>query len=410
MDISKYLDEKRSIQESFLEFLENDEKIEENFDNFKIILDNLKILDNKHEFRLILHLISSICDNHFRGPTFFDKIERTIKYFKDHINNYYSNSEIFSFFKQNKRILLFLIKEGIIIVDEYVARKITTGKFAIKFNYPQYFLPEIKPFSNEKWFPKKELSEDLQKELPENFNELREKGENESFICNLIREDSVEDFIAYFNKNCISPNAIINKSIYETNQFLLERHYSHLFYQINCEDVSLIEYAAFFGSIQIFTYLKNVNADLTPLLFFYGIHSKNAELIHLIEELHIYEKSYRELFYESIKCHHNDIANYFINYLKDEDVNSYDTFIESMACYNFTFLPNKQTDGSNFRQLCHFDYYEVVKYLSTIRDPFAISMSLNQIQNHIIQSHSKSYNSITFKIILFNYIQNHNIQ
>ena len=31
-----------------------------------------------------------------------------------------------------------------------------------------------------------------------NYEEKRQEGENDSYICSLIREDSVEEFIAYF--------------------------------------------------------------------------------------------------------------------------------------------------------------------------------------------------------------------
>ena len=173
---------------------------------------------------------------------------------------------------------MFLIKEEHLAVDEYFIKKIDSYEFKTK-NYPKYFELEILHFKNEKLFS--EIMLNHSKEQLDDFNEMRNKGENESYICKLIREDSIKNFIIYFNKNCISPNAIINPSIYETNSFLLENQI-----QSN-KDITLIEYAAFFGSIQIFTFLKNMNANLTPSLWFYVIHSKNAELIHLLEELHI---------------------------------------------------------------------------------------------------------------------------
>ena len=384
MNVAKYLDEMKDMQETFLEFLENIESIEENFKKLKIKFENMKIRDNKHDFRLVLHFISSICDNYCRSPSIFDKIERILQLFKADIKNYYTNSEIFSIFKQNTRLLLFLIKEEIIIVDENIAKKITTDEFREK-KYPQYFAPEIKPFENKKWFLELDENLNLKKSLPENFELMRNKGENESFICKLIREDSVEDFIVHFNKKCISPNATINPSIYETNSFLLEN-------QIQSKDgIKLIEYAAFFGSIQIFTFLKNEKAELTPSLWLYAIHSKNAELIHLLEELDIEpiinndneEKSYIECFKESIKCHHNAIANYFINnYLSNKDENSKDTFVQSLEYYNFLFLPKELVDESSFCHLCHFDYYSFVKDLSSRVD---IDFSIKEIQDHIIR-------------------------
>ena len=384
MDITKYLDEMRNIEEYFQVFLDEEENIEKNLNNLNIKFEDMKIRNNKHDLRLLLHFISSLCDNYYRSPTFYIKIERILQIFKDEIKKFYLNSEIFNIFKQNKRILLFLINEQLLTVDEYVFKKIITSEY-IEKKYPQYFAPEIKRIENEKWFPKDELAEDLEKGQPDNFNELRNKGENERFICKLIRDDLVEDFITHVNKNSISVNAEINPSIYETNSFLLERQNS------SEQGITLIEYAAFFGSIQIFTFLKNENARLTPSLWLYVIHSNNAELIHLLEELHIEksttaeekEKLYIECFKESIKCHHNSIANYFINnYLQSKDANSEETFIQSLEYYNFSFLQNERVNKSSFCHLCHFDYYTIAKDFSTMRD---INVNSIVIQNQNIQ-------------------------
>ena len=72
------------------------------------------------------------------------------------------------------------------------------------------------------------------------------------YICSLIRNDQVVDFIAHLEKNNISPSSTIKQSIYETNQFLNKK-----------EKISLIEYSAFFGAQQIFVYLNKKNVDLT---------------------------------------------------------------------------------------------------------------------------------------------------
>ena len=384
MSISKYLNDLKTIQENFLEFLENIENIEENFQLLQIKFEDTKIRDNKQDLRLFLHFISNICNNYFHGPTFFFKIEQTIRFFKDNIKKYYSNSEIFNIFKENKRIILFLINEKIITIDKSIAKTITSVEFSDKY-YPQYFSPEIKPFANEKWFPKNKLIE----ELPDNFNELRIKGENSSFICKLIREDLVKDFISYYTKNCISSNAKINPSIYETNSFLLEEYNEFIGLFRSKNDITLIEYAAFFGSIQIFNFLKNENAKLKPLLWFYVIHSRNAELIHLLEELHVNpimngKNSYIGCFNESIKCHHNDIAYYFINnYLQNEDENSQNTLKQSLKYYNFTFLKNELINESSFCFMCKYDYYSLAKVFLATRDVEINSKENNEIQNHL---------------------------
>ena len=68
-----------------------------------------------------------------------------------------------------------------------------------------------------------------------------------------------------------------------------------------------MEYAAFFGSIQIFQYLKINGVEMNQELWLYSIHGKNAEIIHLIEERHIEPtiadvNSYKECFIESISA------------------------------------------------------------------------------------------------------------
>ena len=193
----------------------------------------------------------------------------------------------------------------------------------------------------------------------------------------MIREDLIEDFIIYVNKNCISPNATINPSIYETNSFILQSK----------KDITLFEYAAFFGSIQIFTYLKNVEAKLSFPILFCTVHSKNAELIHFFEEyfdkgeIKEFKELYGEFFLASIICHHNEITNYLINKcLQNKVENSYDTFLLSLEYYNFSFLQKKHMNESSFGPLCLFDYCSPVK---TILEEKGVDVNEKIVQNHI---------------------------
>ena len=65
----------------------------------------------------------------------------------------------------------------------------------------------------------------------------------------------------------------------------------------------------FFGSIEIYQFLNFNNVLLRPRLWYYSIHSKNAEIIHFLEENHVTPKdnTYEECYKESIKCHHNEL-------------------------------------------------------------------------------------------------------
>ena len=123
-------------------------------------------------------------------------------------------------------------------------------------------------------------------------------------MCQLIRQDDVQEFISYINRKNISSSQKVPLSLFGTNPFLINNQ------------PTLIEYAAFYGSIQIFQYLQ-FKVRLTKQLLNYSIHGQNSDIIHLLEN------SENSLFglLETIKCHHNNIANYFIDaFLLNDDL------------------------------------------------------------------------------------------
>ena len=291
MSFQAYLDTMKDIQDNILNFLEEEVNSEENFLILEKIFKDTKISDNIYDILSLLHLISRIWNNSYRFPNFFSKLERILLIFKKDIKKYFSNSEIFNIFKSNKRILLFLIEQQIIVFDENIAKKIACTYKYIEAKYPQYFQPEIQPFINEKWFPKynpntkeNEWVEEIKKELPENFYDKRKEGENDNKICELIRKDLITEFVAHVTRNSVSLNAKIQPSIYETNSFLLKNPKKT---NQKDEGFSLIEYAVFFGSIQIFNYLRLEGVELKPSLWYFAIHGRNSEIIHFLEDNHV---------------------------------------------------------------------------------------------------------------------------
>lgn len=211
--------------------------------------------------------------------------------------------------------------------------------------YSFYLFSEIKPFIQD--VDKKQiLSEfsDLVKNLSldfenedsyeENLQQFKEKcliGENDSYLCSLIRQDSVIEFIQYITKNSININSSVKHSIFETNIFLIQN-----------QPTTLIEYATFFGSIEIFQYLYFNNAQVNESLWLYAIHSDNAEIIHLLEQYKIEpkDKTYIECFKESIKCHNNNVANYIYDNLVIYKNNKENLLLYGYQYDNYEFLPN----------------------------------------------------------------------
>lgn len=326
MDLNEYLEKMRGIQKELLEYLDNEENIEETFINLINIFDSQKIKENRHELKSILRLILKITKNHYRYPNFFSKIEKIINFLKDEIKKKFSNFEIFMIFKTSKRILLYLLKENIMSIDTNISAIMMNEKYK-KANYHFYFFSEMKPFLDSK------LREEIEKEIQSDYEEKREIGENDSYLCEMIRSDLIDQFISFVNQQNIFLGSKIKPSIFETNSYLIGK------------EITLIEYAAFFGSCQIFKYLYLNKVRANRSLWFFAIHSDNPEMVHLLEVSEILPEynSYQKVIEESIKCHHNEITYYFLdNYIiEQEKIRNFQNNIYAYCFHyhNYEFMP-----------------------------------------------------------------------
>lgn len=348
--------EMKGIQYKLLEYIDKEHNTEENFQNINQLLIDQKILENRHDTSTFLYLISKIANNHHRVNDFFTKIEHIIKSIKDDILKHFTNTEIFDIFKQNKRLLLFLLQEKMIQFDTKIVSKIIEGKYRELF-YPHYFYTEIKPFIS------CILDTDIKRKIPENFDQKRSNGENDQIVCELIRNDSIEEFITFVNKKFLPLSSLIDPSIFETNCFLLKN-----------KKLNLIEHAAFFGSIQIFKYLHINGVELKPSIWIQAIHGNNPEVINYIQEKNVVpeDQSYEECLKEAVKCHHNDIVVYILDYLLDkkvETVNRHKKYNKNLLVYcfhyrNYISFPSRfQNNRFLFHYACEYDYFYIVKSL-----------------------------------------------
>ena len=362
--IREYFSEKESIQNALLDYL-NTENTNEDFflEKISYLKDRTNnkqaIQKNRQELKNFLFLLLNISNNHHRTPNFFSKVNNILIYLSEIIKLTFSNYDLFQIFQSNKSILLFLISQRIILLDENILKEIFEEGPQETPKYCHFFVPEIKRNLNDTEKVTR-IEEEILKVNEHNFEDYEQKrliGENDSYISSLIRSDSINDFIEYISQFNISISSEINQSIFETNQFLIDKK------------PTLIEYAGFFGSIQIFKYLLVNKATLTPSLWLYAIHSNNPELIHLLEENNIKpdDATFEECFEESIKCHHNELANYFENnYLNynSEKENYNEKAISCIFKYsNYTFFPDNFIENFVFFYLCKYDYSEIVKHL-----------------------------------------------
>ena len=348
-DVQQYLEINKNIQRKIIEFLEHDSNTEENYQNLIQLIDENKIKEDEFKLQELLHLISIISSHHHRSLDFFPKIERILLNFQKEIKQRLSNSEIFYIFNNNKRIILFLIEENLIIPNKQIVKQ---KEYDISFL--SYFCTNFNELYNKYILQAIDLEVKKIGKLPiEVFNQKRKTGENDNYICQLIRNDSIEEFITYINKNDYFLSSKVEDSIFETNQFLLENK------------PLLIEYSAFFGSTQIFKYLYLNGCKLTPSLWLYSIHGNDPEIISILEENEIKPKdeSYIECYNESIKCHHINMTEYILQKILDnKSENDLNQISKSIKYYNFIYFPKDINSIFAFQKFCRYGYFNFVKF------------------------------------------------
>ncbi|KAK8892285.1 hypothetical protein M9Y10_029510 [Tritrichomonas musculus] len=322
LEIQQYLDKGRNYQEYLLEFFSNDINT---FQEFIENIESIRDQNDRLEFMSFLYLLSNIANNYHRMPNFFNKIDSILLNYKDYIKQNFSQIELFKIFKKSKRILLFLLDNKMLTMTQGMADTITK-EFYRKADYPAYFYYEIRPFINSRL--REEIEAKIGQITPDEFNIKRKNAENDNYICNLIRNDLIDDFKQRISTSSLSQYPkLIEPSIFETNFFLLNRK------------PTLIEYSAFFGSSDIFKFLNESKNKLPQSIWLYAIHGNKSDIIQIIEQNNVKPKdeSFHECLIEAIKCHHLEIIEKFTQAHPDIISDLIPQIIES---YNFAYFPD----------------------------------------------------------------------
>ena len=257
MEIEAWVKEKKELYTHILRFLESEGDSENEFQLLTKIVDDQEIVKNERSLKETFQLLYKIGSNHHRSSELFNRLSRIIEYLKKN-DLQIQKEEIMNIFKSNKPLLLFLFEQEILISDESIVKYIMdSSEQELYF----YFSLGIKDY--------------IEEEFQENFDTFISKmkeGLNDSYICKIIRQDSIDEFVSHINRTNLSLKSTIKADVYESNSILIEK------------DASLIEYALFYGSIQIVKYLVNNHVEISPQSFNYAIHSNNPELIEFFEE------------------------------------------------------------------------------------------------------------------------------
>lgn len=383
IEIQQYFGRKKEVYNALFKFIESNDFADRYFDNLIKIVQMQEIQNTREEFEKFILLILNICNNHYKHTGFLNKLFQVLLYFQNDIKHHFSNFEIYNIFMSNKAILLFLIQKQILIVDERIANYLFYST-----NY-EFFWPEIKPFISKE---KVDLIEKVFKEKNPNFfdsyEEKRRIGENDSYICTIIRKDLISEFVQYMTRTNISYKEKVTPSIFETNSYLLEN------------DPNLIEYATFFGSIKIIQYMNFKGVDIEPNLINYAIHSNNAKLVHTLEEFNL-DFCNESCLIESIKCHHNNFANYILNHFYPFNSNKEFSYNERLFSsvfqyHNYAYLPYRFSNDYEFYYLCFYKFFTLVDlYMKTKEKDIELQIIIFFVflSNFILQFNSIS-NSI----------------
>lgn len=147
MENGEYINQQKDLYKVILDFFEKEsDSNDDDLEQVITFLTNKKIIDNHDELQLFLQLIFKFLKNYHRNNSFFIKIQQILLKFAAKINYYFSNIELYNLFKNNKRILLFLIENNIIIIDKTIANYLFKKCDINGTKYCQFFLPEIKNF------------------------------------------------------------------------------------------------------------------------------------------------------------------------------------------------------------------------------------------------------------------------
>ena len=121
--MESYIKNKKNLYTAILEFLEgSDKRSEDEFNNESFqklinIIKNQQIEENEEEMHQFLEIIKRIEDNHHRDQHFNERMNQLLDYYKDQIKQTLSNLEIYHIFKNNKKIVYFLLQKGIITIS-----------------------------------------------------------------------------------------------------------------------------------------------------------------------------------------------------------------------------------------------------------------------------------------------------
>lgn len=135
--IQEFVDKIKTIEELLLNYLDQSQEQEINYQLLINQLDETNIPKNKSDFKSFIHLIFKVSNHHCRSSDFFQKINKILIKYQKEMTQYFTNYEIFDIIKSNKSILLYQFKNKTIRPNQSISNVIC-NKYKDKM-YPNFF-------------------------------------------------------------------------------------------------------------------------------------------------------------------------------------------------------------------------------------------------------------------------------
>lgn len=250
-------------------------------DSFSQKLSLSPLLNSEITFKSILISLYTCCIT--RLDSNVDYINIFIQIAKFPTNILQSKDYILSF--SNNFFIYKLFQAVIVSIDSIY------NQAELSENYQYYFYPEIKEnFPNFKFFNKNifisiknyvrtsyfEFDINDTQSIINKFIELRSKGQNPNKIALFIRNDDIDGLQSFLSQTNTPVDTIIKRSIFERLDFINNGISGH--------QPTLIEYAAFFGSLKCFKFLYQKVQQYPKRLSRYAVAGENYAIIHLCED------------------------------------------------------------------------------------------------------------------------------
>lgn len=338
------------IQLLITSYLEDEDSPEMLFD----ILQQNNILNDISLFHDFLCMLNSISYSRLKKIE-KDRINEIIINLKDQIQESFTKNEIYNIFNSNPPILLSLYENGIIKYEQISKCQ--------NFSLGNYFLAEKIEHEGIET-PNSFMMDETIIHYQSHLNDYivnRKEYHSESEIAKSIRNDDIDNFTDLIGQTNLQLDSTIPQSIFESNVDLY------------FNNKSLIEYAASFGSLNIFKFLFSQLQTFPPNVFNAAVIGGNPEIIQLLEE-----KGYKPdslSLTEAVINHRNDIFEYFtMNYEIEID---FDLFIDSINSFNYfimnellvlhqEYLTNCDFLNQIFSDVCEIDFRSLFNSILSI--------------------------------------------